>query len=181
VFKKVIKFEDFNGNEQTQEFYFHLSKAELLAMAADGNAMMARIQRIIDSKDGRAILNEFRELIKEAAGVRSEDGSRFIKTPEAKSVLMDSPAFDELLMELATDAEASAKFVRQLIPQKMQDEMHKKLREGAPNQQPTPGPDPFAETEDPRPAWMKEHRNPTQQELMNMGLDEMRLAFQHRK
>lgn len=178
MFKKTITYTDFNDTEVTQDFYFHLSKAELLAMAADGNAIMERIQRIISANDGPAILNEFRGLIKEAAGVRSEDGSRFIKTDEAKSVLMDSPAFDELLMELATNADASAAFIRELIPEKMQKEMREQL-----GKQGTEVPDPFKSYEptDLRPAWLKEDRNPTDQELMNMSPDELRLAFQHRK
>lgn len=180
MFKKTITFKNFNDEEVTQDFYFHLSKAELLAMAADGNAMVERINRIIATKDGHAILKEFRELIKEAAGIRSEDGSRFIKTDEAKSELMDSPAFDELLMELATNADASAAFVRQLIPEKMQKEMQEQLAKQTFTAE---APDPFKSYEptDLRPTWLKEDRNPTDQELKSMSKEELMLAFQHRK
>ena len=180
MFKKTISFKDFNDNDQTQVFYFHLSKAELLTMAADGKTMMDRIQRIIDTNDGRGILNEFRDLIKEAAGVRSEDGSRFIKTDEAKSALMDSPAFDELLMELATNLDASVEFVRQLIPQSMQDQMLEQMKKSKAGDVQLP-PDPFKEPEDNRPLWMKEHRNPTDAELMAMSKEEMQLAFRYRQ
>ena len=176
MFKKTITFTDFNDNTQTQDFYFHMSKEQLLGMAADSNEMMARIQRIIDAKNGAAILQELRELIKMSCGVRSEDGSRFIKTPEAQSTLLDSPAYDELLMELATDENACVNFVNQLLPEKLQKEMQEQLGKQKGSTQ-----DPFAEQEDNRPAWMKEHRNPTPEELRNMGPDELRLAFQHRK
>lgn len=178
MFKKTITFEDFNGIKQTQDFYFHLSKADLLAMATDGNAMMARIQGIIDAKDGKAILSELRDFIELAAGLRSEDGSRFIKTSEAKSVLMDSPAFDELLMELATNTDASVEFVQQLIPQKMQDELKAQLEKNVKSDQAVP--DPFKEQEDLRPAWMKEHRHPTKEELLGMSAEELKLAFRNR-
>lgn len=179
MFKKTITYTDFNDEQQTQDFYFHMSKAELLALTADADSMMARIQRIIAAKDGKSILQEFRALIRMACGVRSDDGARFIKTPEAQGVLMDSPAYDELLMELCTNADASAEFVRQLIPEKMQEEMRKQM--GA--QQGSEIPDPFKtyEPTDIRPAWLKEDRNPTDQELMNMSNEELRLAFQHRK
>jgi hypothetical protein len=178
MFKKTIKFEDFNGQEQTQDFYFHMSKAELLTMAAGGNQMMLRIQRIIDSNDGRAILKEFRDIIEASIGMRSEDGSRFIKDEAAKSALMDSPAYDELLMELCTNAEAASQFVKELIPEKMQEEMRKHLAQG----QKQDAPDPFkeAEDDDPRPAWLKENRNPTEQELRNMTKEELQMAFRHR-
>lgn len=180
MFKKTIGFKDFNGDNQSQDFYFHMSKAELLAMAADNSAMANRIQRIIDSKDGRAILQEFRELIEMSVGVRSEDGSRFIKNTAAKSALMDSPAYDELLMELATNAEAAAEFVRQLVPEQMQEEMRKQMEKA---KGPEKDVDPFAQpaADDPRPIWLKEERNPTEQELMGMSKEELQLAFRLRK
>lgn len=167
MFKKTVEFEDFDGNRQSKDFYFHISKAELLEMAATSDDMQARIKRIIESKDGGAILNEFRELIKLAVGVRSEDGQRFIKDAAAQSTLLDSPAFDELLMELATNANASVEFVQQLIPEKMQKEMQNQLKKNA------SGPNPFAEPEDNRPAWVKEHRLPTEKELAGMSQQEL--------
>lgn len=178
MFKKTIEFEDFNGDRRSQDFYFHMSKAELLELAADGNAMLARIQRIIESKDGKAILKEFREIIWHSVGVRSEDGARFVKDNEAKRQLFESPAYDELLLELCTDAEASSQFVTQLIPDKMQKEMQAQLaKQGAVVA------DPFKQPaeDDPRPVWMREERNPTQAELMGMNAEELRLAFQHRR
>lgn len=178
MFKKTITFKDFNDVQQSQDFYFHISKAELLEMAADNNVMMARIQRIIDANDGKAILNELRELIRMACGIRSADGMRFLKTPEAQSVLMDSPAFDELLMELATDAEASIAFVQMLIPEQMQKDMAKQMakRDNSEKSQV----DPFKETEDTRPDWMREHRNPRSDELRTMSREELMTAFQNR-
>jgi hypothetical protein len=183
MFKKTIRFTDFNGDEVEEDFYFHLSKAELLQMAADGNAMKNRLARIIARGDGKAILGEFRDLIQMSVGVRSEDGKRFIKDRDAKSRLLDSPAFDELLMELATDADASVVFVQELIPEKMQKEMTKHLEAQKVGEAPSPfGEDPLkVEENDERPAWLRENRNPTPQELQNMSKQELQLAFQHRK
>ena len=173
MFKKTISFEDFDGNPQARDFYFHISKAELLSLAANGEDMQERIRRITEAKDGAAILHEFRELIKLSVGVRSEDGQRFIKDEAAQSTLLDSPAFDELLMELATNADASVDFVTQLIPEKMQKEMLAQMKKS--------GPDPFADKEDPRPAYQKEHRQPTQQELTSMSKDELVQAIAWRQ
>jgi hypothetical protein len=178
LFKKTITFKNFNDEEVTQDFYFHMSKAELLAMAADVSVMMARIQRIIDAKDGRAILQEFRDIIEASIGMKSEDGSRFIRDGVARSQFMDSPAYDELLMELCASADAASQFIQNLIPEKMQEEMHKQLA----LQKTESAPDPFKQVEpaDPRPAWIKEGRNPTHSELKMMDIEEMRLAFQNR-
>jgi hypothetical protein len=182
MFKKTITYEDFNGETQTKDFYFHMSKAELLDLAADGDAMTERLKRIIADNNGKAILREFRVLIMTSCGIRSEDGNRFLKTPEAQSELLDSPAFDALLMELCTKADASADFVRQLIPEKMQKEMQEQLAKAPKNVETV---DPFKDTmslhEDPRPTWLKEGRNPTEKELMDMGPEELRMAFRHRR
>lgn len=181
MFKKTIEFEGFDGEKKVKDFYFHMSKAELLALAANGNELSARLQRIVATKDMTAILSEFRELIKMACGVRSEDGERFLKTPEAQSELLDSPAFDVLLMELCTIPDASVQFVQQLIPQKMQDEMLAQAQANAPK-----AVDPFVETDrrthssdDNRPAWLKENRTPTQAEVMAMTPEELHQAFRN--
>lgn len=177
MFKKTIAFEDFNGNTVSKDFYFHMSKAELLTMAADGDAMVQRINRIIDSKDGAAIIKEFRELIEAAVGMRSEDGERFVKNPIAVSNLVDSPAFGELLMELCTNAEASAEFVRQLVPEKMQKEMQEALKKQTVVREDDSPVDPFGEKEDTRPAYQRENRQPSNAELLQMSRDEIREAF----
>lgn len=165
MFKKTVEFEDLDGNKQARDFYFHISKAELLELASSADDMQARIKRIIEANDGAAILKELRDLIKMAVGVRSEDGQRFIKDEAAQSTLLDSPAFDELLMELATSADASADFVRQLIPEKMQKEMQEQLKKNAPA------------GADERPAYIKENRNPTDAELQSMSREEIVTAM----
>jgi len=174
MFKKTITFEDFEGEQQSQDFYFHISKAEFMELAFSGDDMKKRIERIIAAQDGKAILNELRDFIKLSVGMRSEDGTRFLKTPEAQSYLLDSPAYDELLMELATDAKASAAFINQLVPEKMQKEMKEQLAKQTGNSK---APDPFAEKKDERPAWEREHRHPTDAELQAMDKAELARAF----
>lgn len=169
MFKKTIEFEDFNGQRQSRDFYFHISKAELLTLATSADDMQARLTRIIQAQDGGAILNELRELIKLSVGVRSEDGLRFIKDQEAQSTLLDSPAYDELLMELGTNTNACVEFVQKLIPEKMQKEMQEQLKKGQ-----SEVADPFADPgEDKRPAYQREHRLPTDDEMKSMSKEEI--------
>jgi hypothetical protein len=186
MFKKTITFTDFNDEKRTQDFYFNMSKADFLVLAADGDAFMARLQRIIATKDNAAIMAEFTAIIKAACGMRSEDGSRFLKTPEAQSALLDSGAFDELLIEMCTDANAASEFINQLFPKKMAEEMAEQLKKQQKEQKAV---DPFVETDrrthsrefpDNAPLWMKENRTPTQTELMNMTPAELQEAFRQR-
>lgn len=177
MFKKTIEFEDFNGEKTSQDFYFHISQVEAAAMAHGADAFQKRIKRIEAAKDGLAILEEFRAIVKLSCGVRSEDGKRFIKTPEAQSELLDSPAFDVLVMEMCTDAEKMTAFVNQLFPEKMQKEMIEKYGNKGP----------FAETDnrthsneltDNRPAYQKEDRKPTKEEQLAMSKEELAAAME---
>jgi hypothetical protein len=175
MFKKTIKFTNFNDEDVEKDFYFHMSKAELVEMAANGE-MQARLTKIMNSNDNQEILREFTEIIRKAVGIRSEDGERFIKSDEARSQLFDSAAFDELIIELMTGSTAAADFVKQLIPEKMQKEMQAQIAKmGAEGD----APNPFAEVEDARPRWMREHRQPTPAELQAMSKDEILQAMQY--
>jgi hypothetical protein len=180
MFKKSITFENFNGDTVTKDFYFHISKAEFLEMAAGGDQMKQRIDRIIAAKDGRAILDELRALIRMSVGMRSEDGQFFLKTAQAQSYLFDSPAFDELLMELATDTDASVQFVNQLIPEKMQKEMQQRMSNQKDTRPDGSVPHPFGEKPDNRPAYQREHRHPTDAEMAEMSQQELREALSWR-
>lgn len=178
MFKKTIKYEDFNGEQQEEDFYFHMSKAELIEMAADGD-IQKRLQRIIESKDNRKIFDEFKALLANAVGLRSEDGRTFRKDDYARAQLMESPAFDELVLELCTDAKAATEFVTNLIPQKMQKELQDRLGI-TDNTKSEDGRDVFnagPTEQDPRPAWEREDRDPTPAELQGMNKDELQRAF----
>lgn len=176
MFKKIISYENFDGEQRSKEFYFHLGKAELLTMVAEGS-FEERLAKMIETKDMVAILGEMRKIVDMSIGVRSEDGETFVKNDEIRQKLMASPAYDELLMELVTDPEKSSEFIKNLLPSKMQQQLEEKLKEQANGD----GPDPFKEPEDNRPAWMKEGRIPTSKEIRNASPEEIEEAFKRRQ
>lgn len=118
MLKKTITYTDYEGVERTENFYFNLTKAELAEMelTTDGG-MKERLQRIVDAKDGKAIMREFKGIIMKAYGVKSDDGKRFRKSEELSKEFEESPAYDILFMELVTDADAAANFVQGILPQ----------------------------------------------------------------
>lgn len=114
---KTIAYTDYDGNPREEKLYFHLNKAELTEMelsAAGGFAAM--IQRIIDAKDGARIIATFKDLLLRSYGEKSPDGRRFIKSPELSKAFSETEAYSILFMELATDADKAAEFVRGVIP-----------------------------------------------------------------
>lgn len=117
MLKKTITFQDLDGNEITEDFYFNLSKAEIAEMEVSfEGGLLSHLKRIIADQNGSAIIASFKEIILKSVGRRSEDGRRFIKSQEIIDEFMQTDAYSVLFMEVATDAEASAAFVRGLMP-----------------------------------------------------------------
>ena len=121
MLKKTITYEDFNGTERTEDFYFNLSKSELTEMqlTTDGG-LNEKLQKIVKAKSQAEIINKFKEIILAAYGEKSDDGKYFIKKKNGVKLaeqFEQSPAYDKLYMELATDAEVAEAFVNGTIPQ----------------------------------------------------------------
>lgn len=120
MLKKTMTYTDYNGTERTEDFYFNLSKAEVLEMemsTAGGLAEM--IQNVVNAKDQPAIIKIFKDLVLKAYGEKSPDGKRFIKSDEIATAFSQTEAYSQLFMELATDADAAAKFVNGIVPADM--------------------------------------------------------------
>lgn len=118
MLKKTISYTDFNEIEHTEDFYFNLSKAELVEMelTADGNSFAEQLKKVIESNNGKLVIQTFKDIIAKAYGVKSEDGKRFIKSAQLSAEFEQTEAYSVLFVELVTDAGASAAFVNSLVP-----------------------------------------------------------------
>lgn len=119
MLKKPITFEDFDGNERTETHYFNLNKGELAKMEltlGDGEGYVELLKKIAAAKDPKLIISTFEDFIARSYGVRSEDGQYFYKNDEILARFKASPAYDALLYEMCTDAQASALFVNGVVP-----------------------------------------------------------------
>lgn len=117
MLKETIKYTDYNGVERTEDFWFHLSKAELMEweMGTTGG-LTEMIKRIVDAQDAPAIIKIFKELVLKAYGQKSPDGKRFIKSKELATEFSQTEAYSQLFMDLATDADKAAAFVNGIMP-----------------------------------------------------------------
>lgn len=117
MLKKTITYTDYNGTERTEDFYFNLTKAEVMEMEMSTSGGLAEmIQRIVAAQDAPAIIKIFKELVLKAYGEKSADGKRFIKSEEIQTAFSQTEAYSILFMELATDADAASKFVNGIVP-----------------------------------------------------------------
>jgi hypothetical protein len=117
MLKKTITYTDYNGTERTEDFYFNLTKAEIMEMELSTSGGMAEmIQRIVASQDAPSIIKIFKDLVLKAYGQKSPDGKRFIKNDALREEFSQTEAYSQLFLELATDADVAAKFVSGIMP-----------------------------------------------------------------
>lgn len=117
MLKKNIKYTDFNGVEREETFYFNLTKAEMIEMemSVDGG-FSEFIAKVVQTKDQKVLMKLFRDFILKAYGEKSDDGKRFLKSPEISANFAATEAYSELFMELLSDTDAAAKFINGLAP-----------------------------------------------------------------
>lgn len=120
MYKKTMTYTDFNGEERTEDFYFNLTKAEIMEMElGTAGGLTGMIQKIISEKDQPKIVEMFKALILKAYGVKSPDGKRFMKKQNGVNLCEEfeqTEAYSDLFILLATDAEAATEFVNNVIP-----------------------------------------------------------------
>ena len=120
MLKKTISYEDYNGNSVTESFYFHLSKPELIELEVQyDKGLAAEINKIVETDNSKELIAIFKRIIALSYGVKSEDGKRFSKSDDIRDSFMETAAYSELFMELATNADAAAEFITGLLPADM--------------------------------------------------------------
>ena len=125
MIKKTIKYFDFDGNERNETFYFNLTKAECMEMELSASGGLEKtVQRIIEAKDSKMIVDTFKDLILKAYGEKSPDGKYFYKSPEISAKFAATEAYSELFMELSSNADEASRFFNGIIPQ-VPEEMKK--------------------------------------------------------
>ena len=117
MIKKTVTYTDFDGNERTEDFYFHLTEQELTEweLSVDGG-LSGVLSRIINSNDNKKLVEIFKDLLVKSYGVKTPDGRGFIKNQEVLNDFIYTQAFSDIYMELATDAKAASEFVNGIIP-----------------------------------------------------------------
>lgn len=115
----------FTEEEETLTCYFNLSKIEVLEMNVGGFAAM--MQQIVATEDHKSLVEQFKRLILSAYGKR--DGDFFRKSPEASEEFAQHPAFEELFMKMATDADFAGDFIIGIVPKDMREEAASQMKQ----------------------------------------------------
>lgn len=113
---KTVNYKDFNGEERTEKFYFHLGKVELAKLDVSKKGGIKKyIEKIVEENDVEKIVELFIEVIDKAYGVKSEDGKRFIKSQELTEAFIQSAAYDQLVVSVMSEENAAQAFIKGVV------------------------------------------------------------------
>lgn len=132
MISKKITYVDYDGQERTEEFHFHLSESELIKMDFGTRGGMRRmVEKMTQAIDTQQIMATFERFIIDSYGEKSLDGRQFVKKgPDGRPLyeaFMTTPAYDQLFMELLSDTNSMAAFLRGVVPAKHAAEFDKEM------------------------------------------------------
>lgn len=121
MLKKKITYEDYDGNQRTEEYYFNLTEAEIQRYNVEhsNEGLIEYLKGIVLTKNAKAMMDFIAELISISFGVKAEDGKRFVKDEKLTIAFMQTEAYSELYMELMTKENAISEFLIGCMPKKM--------------------------------------------------------------
>lgn len=121
MYCKEYTFEDYDGNNVTEKYWFHLSEMELLDMHnSKEGGLDGLIEKIQKEQDAVKMQEFFKELMNKSYGVRI-DNVRFSKKPEYLEAFQESPAYSDLFFLFASDEKEATAFINGIMPKKLRD------------------------------------------------------------
>lgn len=122
MLKREVTYENYDGVEVKETFYFNLTRSEIIMMGMEEDGDVAeRLQAILDKKDGKQIVKTFHDLLLRSYGEKSADGRRFVKSAELSKAFSETPAFDVIFEEMMTNPDKALDFINGLIPKQYRE------------------------------------------------------------
>lgn len=117
MFSDTIEYTDFDGNPRKETLYFNISSAEAidLEMKYPGG-YVNKLRRDIDRQDNAEIMQDYKDFIHLSYGIKSDDGRRFIKSPEIYEEFVSTEAYTEFYLKFLGDPDYALKFIVNTFP-----------------------------------------------------------------
>jgi hypothetical protein len=127
-----MTYTDYDEQVRTEDFYFSLSKAELMEMELGTTGGMSKfIDKIVNTNDTPKLMEIFKDIIARSYGEKSPDGKYFEKVRDGHRLVdkfIQTEAYSDLFMELATNDKSAVAFINGIIPQTFAAEMAEQSR-----------------------------------------------------
>lgn len=130
MLKKTITYVDYNDQKRTEDYWFHLTKSELIELdASNEGGLETTIRKIIKETDTKRIVELVKGLVLKSYGEKSADGKRFVKSKEAAEAFMQTEAYSQLFVDLISDPDQMTAFFKGIIPQDIREQADKMAKE----------------------------------------------------
>lgn len=126
MYKITETYVDYDGNERTEDFFFHVTKTEIMEMDfLEEGGLQKTVEKIMSTQDRKGLLELFKSIVIMAYGEKSADGRRFIKNQEVKDNFTQTEAYSNIFIRLATDSKLATEFINNIVPKDLQEEAAK--------------------------------------------------------
>lgn len=128
MYKKVLRYVDYNDVPQERTFLFNMTETELTKMqySVDGT-FQEYVQKLAENKDEGKMIELIENFVVMSYGEKSSDGQRFVKeTPDGRRLgrdFLQTEAYNALFMELMTDTNAVIEFITGILPAKVRNQI----------------------------------------------------------
>lgn len=128
MLKKTITYENLDGEKVTEDFWFQITKSEVIERAlAEGEEKYALMLKQLEvEKDGAKIIAVFKDILGSAVGRR--EGQLFIKSDEIRNRFMFSGAYDVFFTDLILGGDSGAAVLSAMLPKDAQEAVEEELR-----------------------------------------------------
>ena len=117
MFKYVCKYKDFDGIEREETCYFNLTESEVIEAQLSRNGYAETLERIAKAVDAPALMREFKNILLNSYGVKSDDGRHFMKNDRIREEFQCSVCYDEIFKKMISDSDFAASFVKAVMPE----------------------------------------------------------------
>jgi hypothetical protein len=132
---KTITYKNFLEQEETGDFYFNMSKGELVkqqmsAINQHTESFQDKLEKIGKNLQGEELVAVLDEIILDGYGELSTDKKNFVKVRNGQKLVenfMSSGAYSELVVELCTKEDAMTEFINGLMPSDLRDAVNKEV------------------------------------------------------
>lgn len=122
MYKKTMNTVDFGGTQRTEDYYFNLTKAEIMEMQlGTEGGFVEMVRKITEAKSQLELAHLFKTMICKSYGVLSPDGRKFIKNQQVLDDFLATQAFSDLYMELIASEEKAAEFFNNVLPEDIKE------------------------------------------------------------
>ena len=127
MIKHTVTYEDFNGNTQTEDLYFHMSKAAAARFSSFNNDTLELLREVAGDPNRNQeelpmdlvhmVIDLLNDLIAQSYGTKSPDGKRFIRFVDDNPAMefFTTAAYEALFEDLISDETKMTNFVTALI------------------------------------------------------------------